>query len=62
MTRALTLRREVLAELTSAELRELAGVHAGTAETLMHYCVLIEALQASSPVRCLTRGHTCINC
>lgn len=56
MTRTLTLRREALTDLTSGELAE---VQAGAVETVLRYCALIEP---SSPIRCLTRGTTCINC
>jgi hypothetical protein len=57
--RTLTLRREPLADLTTTELAE---VQAGALETLLHYCVFLTVVEPSSPIRCLTRGHTCINC
>jgi hypothetical protein len=54
--RTLSLKREHLADLTSTE---LAAVQGGAIETVLKYCAAIEP---SSPVRCLTRGTTCINC
>jgi hypothetical protein len=59
MKRTLTLRRESLADLTTTELAE---VNAGAIETLLHYCALLTVIEVTSPIRCLTRGHTCINC
>jgi hypothetical protein len=54
--RRLALSRETLTDLSTDE---MAAVQGGAIETVLKYCAAIEP---SSPVRCLTRGTTCINC
>lgn len=56
-TRGLSLKREALTDLSTDELTGIQG--AAYLATVLHYCALIEV---SSPVRCLTRGTTCVNC